>query len=138
MNNIPSERHEHVEISEHGETETSEDVVAHRQLEIQRINGFVWFILAVIEAFVGMRVILKLLAADPNNAFASFIYRISHIFLMPFFGLVGEPVSDGNTLEISSIIGGLVYLLVFWGITRLIYLIMTPSQTRNVRTVQRH
>ena len=138
MDNMPVERHEHSDIDAYGERHEEEDLVAHRQNEIYRINGFVWLILGVIEAFIGLRVILKLLAADPNNSFASFVYRVSRVFLMPFFGIVGEPTANGSTLEISSIVGGLVYLLIFWGITRLVYLLMMPSHVRHVRTVQRH
>lgn len=91
-----------------------------------------------LEVIIGMRVLLKLLAADPDNAFATFIYRFSRMLVWPFFGLIEEPVADGSVLELSSIIAMLVYLLVAWGITKLIYLVMMPSHVRQTRTVHRH
>ncbi|MFA5809669.1 MAG: hypothetical protein WC935_04935, partial [Thermoleophilia bacterium] len=72
------------------------------------------------------------------NSFASFIYRIARVFVWPFFGLVAEPTSNGSVFEVSSIIAMTVYLLIAWGITRLIYLVMKPSRVRHVRTVNRH
>ncbi|MBE0428490.1 MAG: YggT family protein [Thermoleophilia bacterium] len=134
----PHERHEHVEIDEGGERYEEEDLVAKRNNEINRINGIIWLVFGAIEAIIGIRVILRVLAADPDNAFANFIYQISRLFLMPFFGLVGEPVADGSVLELSSLIGMLIYLLVAWGITRLVYLIMMPSSARRLKTIQRH
>lgn len=79
-----------------------------------------------------------MLAANPANAFASFIYDVSYVFLSPFFGLVGTPTSDGSVLEITSLIAMLVYLLVGWGITYLVNLLMMPTRVRHVRTVHRH
>ena len=133
-----SERHEHVEIDETGERYEEEDVVAMRENQIGRINGILWLILGVLEALIGLRVLLKLLAANPDNPFAAFIYRLSRLFVWPFFGLVDEPTSDGSVLEISSLIAMLVFLLVAWGITRLVYLIMMPSEVRHLKTIERH
>lgn len=138
MDPRPSERHEHVEIGEHEERFEEEDVVAKRENEISRVNGVIWLLLGILEAFIGLRVLLKVLAANPENAFASFIYRIARLFVWPFFGLVEEPVSDGSILEIGSLIAMLVYFLVFWAATRLVYLVMTPSQVRHLKTIQRH
>lgn len=138
MDRMPRETREYAEYSEHEEIHEEEDVVAKRENEISRVNGIIWLILGVLEALIGLRVLLKLLAANPDNPFASFIYRISRVFVWPFFGLVDEPASDGSVLEISSLIAMLVYLLVGWGLTRLVYLIMMPTQIRHMRTVQRH
>lgn len=126
------------ESDEYGETEVAEDKAAHRENEIGRINGIVWLLLGVVEVIIGMRVVLKLLEANPDNAFASFIYRLSRVFVWPFFGLVAEPTANGSVLEVGSIIAMAFYLLIAWGITRLIYLIMMPSRVRHVRTVSRH
>jgi hypothetical protein len=95
---------------------------------LKKINRIIWFLFAVLEVIIGLRVILKLLGADPLNAFASFIYDIAYPFLVPFFGIVGEPTtSGGSVLEVSSIIAMVVYLLIAWGITRLLTLILTPA-----------
>lgn len=138
MSPVPRDDKSEYEVDEYGETEVQEDEAAHRENEIGRINGVVWLLLGIVEVIIGMRVLLKLLAADPDNAFATFIYRFSRMLVWPFFGLIEEPVADGSVLELSSIIAMLVYLLVAWGITKLIYLVMMPSHVRQTRTVHRH
>lgn len=125
------------EIDDHGESEVTEDEAAHRENEIGRINGIIWLLFGGLAVVISLRVVLRLLAANPDNAFASFIYRVSRAFVWPFFGLVAEPAANGNVVEISSIIAIIVYLLVAWGITRLVYLVMMPSRVRQVRTVNR-
>jgi hypothetical protein len=135
---MPRDDRSEYDVDEYGETEVEEDEAAHRENEIYRINGVVWLLFGILEAFIGLRVLLKLFGADPDNAFATFIYRVSRMFVWPFFGLVDEPVADGSVLEISSLIAMLVYLLIAWGITRLIYLVMMPSRVRHMRTVHRH
>ncbi|MFA5809076.1 MAG: hypothetical protein WC935_01890, partial [Thermoleophilia bacterium] len=67
------------ESDEYGETEVAEDEAAHRENEISRITGIIWLLFGILEVIIGMRVVLKLLAADPVNSFASFIYRIARV-----------------------------------------------------------
>lgn len=138
MSPVPRDDKSEYEVDEYGETEVQEDEAAHRENEIGRINGVLWLLLGTVEVIIGMRVLLKLLAANPDNAFASFIYRLSRMLVWPFFGLIEEPAADGSVLELSSIIAMLVYLLVAWGITKLIELTMMPSRVRQTRTVHRH
>lgn len=138
MSPEPRDEKSEYEIDNHGESEVTEDQAAHRENEIGRINGIIWLLFGVLAVIIGMRVVLKLLAANPENGFASFIYRVARAFVWPFFGLVAEPASNGNVVELSSIIAIIVYLLVAWGITRLVYLVMMPSRVRHERTVNRY
>jgi hypothetical protein len=92
----------------------------------QRIFSFkatqwIWLGLGIVEVLIGLRVVLKLIAANPESPFAAFIYAISGIFLFPFAGLVGTPASGGMVLEFSSIIAMLVYALLAWGIERIVW-----------------
>ena len=138
MSPEPMEHREHYEVDEHTEKQIEENRVAERENQIGRINGIIWLLFGVLEALIGLRVILKIIAANPENSFAHFIYTTSRLFLAPFFGLVGEPTSDGSVLEVTSLVAMLFYLLVGLGITRLIYLIMMPTQVRHEKTIQRH
>lgn len=135
----PYERHEHVEQGERGEEmREMEDLAAERQNQIRRITGVIWLVLGVLEALLALRVILKLLTANPFNAFASFIYDVSHVFLAPFFGLVGQPSANGHVLEVTTLVAMLVYFLIAWVIVRLIEIVMTPTRVRHLRTTERH
>ena len=82
---------------------------------------WIWLGLGIVEVLIGLRVLLKLIAANPESPFAAFIYNVSAIFLFPFAGLVGTPASGGMVLEISSIIAMLVYALLAWGIERIVW-----------------
>jgi hypothetical protein len=94
----------------------------------QRIFSFkatqwIWLGLGIIEALIGLRIVLKLIAANPESPFAAFIYNVSAIFLYPFAGLVGTPAAGGVVLELSSIIAMLVYALLAWGLERIVWVI---------------
>jgi hypothetical protein len=109
------------------EKRMSEDRTSQREFDQeQRFFSFkagqwIWLGLGIIEVLIGLRVLLKLIAANPESPFAAFIYNVSAIFLFPFAGLVGTPASGGMVLEISSIIAMLVYALLAWGIERIVW-----------------
>lgn len=81
----------------------------------------VYFIFGVIEAFIVLRIILLLLAANQSNAFVDFIYSISGIFVAPFFGIFGyTPTYGASVFEISSLVALVVYGLLCWGLVSLV------------------
>jgi hypothetical protein len=90
---------------------------------IFRLYHLSWLIFGTIQALIGVRILLKLLAANPNNPFASLVYNTTDLFLWPFEGLVTNPSADGLVLEITSIIAILVYLIIAWGISKLIWVL---------------
>ncbi len=87
------------------------------------ISQIVWFVFGLIEGLIAIRVILKLMAANPANPFAYFIYQVTNVFLWPFFGLTVTPRYGNVILEISSIIAIIVYALLAWVIVRLVWLL---------------
>ncbi|HSH02919.1 MAG TPA: YggT family protein [Anaerolineae bacterium] len=89
-----------------------------------KITQWVWIILGVVETLIALRVILKLIGANAASPFAALIYNISNLFLFPFEGLVGTPTSGAIVLEISSIIAMLVYLLLAWGIVKIVWVVL--------------
>jgi len=96
----------------------------------------VWMVLGVIEAFIAIRILLLLLAANPENPFAVFVYNVSWIFVYPFLGLTQTPSAGGMVLEIPSFIAMAVYALVFWGIERLVWLIFYRPRQASVSTTE--
>ena len=89
-----------------------------------KLTQWIWLGLGIVETLIALRVVLKLIAANPSSPFAAFIYNVSAVFLFPFSGLVGTPAAGGMVLEISSIIAMLVYALLAWGIERIIWVIL--------------
>jgi hypothetical protein len=107
---------------------------------IVRLTEIVWLLFGILEALIGLRVFLKLIAANPNNPFASLVYQASSLFVWPFSGLTIAPAAEGMVLEIPSIIAMVVYGLVAWLVVRLIWIVFdrpeaptTVSQTTVVR-----
>lgn len=56
---------------------------------IYAIGGF-------IEALIGLRIVFRLLGADPGNAFVNWIYSWSTPFVAPFSGIFGQDATIVN------------------------------------------
>lgn len=80
----------------------------------------IWFIAGVIIAFLAVRIILLLLAANQGNAFVDFVYGVGGFFGAPFFGIFGYTPHYGQFyFEISSVVAIIVYALIAWGLAKL-------------------
>lgn len=85
----------------------------------------VYFCFAVIEILLGLRILLKLIAANPESGFTRFIYGITRPFVAPFSNIVTMPTAtNGATLDLSSLLAILVYLLLSWLCVRLFLLLI--------------
>lgn len=114
------------------------DHLAEQQLILFKAEQLVWLIFGIIEVLIGLRIVLKLIAANPANAFANFIYSFAAIFLEPFFGLTRNLAADGMVLEVSSLIAMIVYALVAWAIVKVIRMLFVRAGTRSVSTYDRY
>jgi len=83
----------------------------------------IWLVLGLLETLIGLRFLLKLIAANPDNPFANLVYNFSYVFVFPFLGLTATPAAGGMVLEISSLVAMLVYALVFWAFERLVWVV---------------
>lgn len=114
--------HEH----EHDITEVrTEQVEPERE---QRIFTFkatqlVWLLLGILETLFALRILLKLIAANPSSPVAAYIYAFTDIFLVPFAGLTATPSAGNMVLEISTIFAMVIYALIGWAIERVIWLL---------------
>jgi YggT family protein len=114
-----------------------EDLNAGRRQLVNRLAQLIWLLYGFLEAVIGLRVVLKLIAANPNNPFAQMIYSFTDLFLWPFRGLTVAPSFNGMVLEIPAIIALLVFALVGWLIVRLFWLLFYNPTSRTVRTIER-
>jgi len=136
INTGPEDRQEKVTLQQSGGFEHQErileDMGAERQLFSERVTRFVILVFSVLDSVIGLRVLLKLIAANPSNLFAHFIYQMTDLFLKPFANLVSNPASGGMVLEITSLIAMLVFGLVCWAIVQLVRLALFRTRTRTV------
>ena len=83
----------------------------------------IYFVSGVVIAFIVVRMVLLLLGANQANAFVDFVYAVSGILVMPFFGIFAYTPSYGvSTFEISSLVAVIVYTLITWGLVSLVTL----------------
>lgn len=131
-----NEGQEHVHSTKEGDIIHSHVQQTHRVVEnptlahyeaLTRITQFIWLMLGVLEALIGLRIFLRLIAANPESPFAQLIYGITDLFLWPFFGLTVTPSANGMALEIFSIIAMFVYALITWVIVKVIWLIFNRT-----------
>ena len=99
---------------------------------VSKVAQVIWILLSLLEVLLGLRILLKLIAANPDSGFAAFIYGITSPFLAPFALLVGTPASGGIVLEVTTLIAMGVYALVFWGIVYVIQIVSNRPGSRSV------
>jgi YggT family protein len=143
MNNTdprPIDRQEQVRIHHHGDyehkTQVVEDHNAGRRLVVSRVAQLIWLFFGILVAAIGLRVFLKVIAANPSNPFAELVYSSTDLFLWPFAGLTATPSVQGMVLDVPAIIAIFVYALVGWVIVRLVWLFFYQPAARSVRTVE--
>lgn len=100
----------------------------HDQGLDQRVATFkatqlIWLVLGLVEAVIALRIVFKLIAVNAANPFAAFLYNVSNLFVAPFASLASAPAAGGMVLEISSVIAMVVYLLIAWGLERIVYVL---------------
>jgi len=102
---------------------TEREPERERRIFTFKATQLIWLFVGILEALLALRIVLKLMAANPSNAFAAWLYSFTDIFLSPFVGLTASPAAGGMVLEFSSMIAMLVYGLIGWGIERLVWVI---------------
>jgi YggT family protein len=114
--------------------QVTRDVAAEQRLQSFKVNRILYTLLGILEILLGLRFVLKLLAANPNTGFSTFIYGVTEIFIAPFKALLGTPTSGNTTFEVNTLIAMAVYALLVWIIARLIAIVMDRSTARTVTT----
>ena len=113
------------------------DVSLERRQAVFQASQFIWLILGLVDGLIGLRILLKLIGANPANAFASFIYNLSGLFVAPFASLVANPTSDGFALEVTSLVAMLFYMLVAWALVKTIWVTFGRSSSRTYSVYDR-
>jgi hypothetical protein len=135
------ERVEEVRVHQHPGLEHRErvvhDVGAERRQSLWQVSGLIWLMGGMLEALIGLRVLLKLLAANPSAPFAQLVYGLSEVFVWPFLGLTVTPSAEGIVLEIPSIIAMIVYALLFLAFERFIWLVFVRPRARAISIYER-
>lgn len=87
----------------------------------------VWYVLGLIETLLAFRVILKLLAANPEAGFSAFIYAITYVFAAPFLTVFKTVYVANSVFEWTTLLAMAVYAIVAYGIVHLFLMSKTVS-----------
>ncbi|HEX6289182.1 MAG TPA: hypothetical protein VFZ66_08315 [Herpetosiphonaceae bacterium] len=97
---------------------------AERQLgTLYRAKQVVWFITGLIVALIGLRFLLLLMGANVDTGFGALILGVTQPFVAPFLPLFNE---QGARVEFSDLIAIAVYLLIGWGVSKLLEITLAP------------
>lgn len=92
-----------------------------------RGTQIVWYVLWLLEALLAFRFALKLIGANPQAGFTSFIYALSSPFTAPFAAVFPSTAVQGKVFEWTTILAMLVYWLIAFAIIRLFLMSKTVS-----------
>jgi hypothetical protein len=94
---------------------------------IYRGTQILWYLLYFVEAILALRFALKLLGANPEAGFASFVYAITGVLAAPFLSVFGITQVLGSVFEWTTLLAMLVYWLITLAIVKLLLIGKTVS-----------
>lgn len=95
---------------------------------LYRGTQIVWYLLGIVEVLLAFRFVLRLLGANPEAGFTSFVYGITYIFAAPFLSVfrVTKMVA-GSYFEWTTLLAMFVYWVIAFGIVKLLLIGKTVS-----------
>jgi hypothetical protein len=88
-----------------------------------KITQLIWLFLGILEAFIALRIGLKLIGANPGSPIVALIYGFTNLFLFPFEGMTSTPSAGGMVLELSSFFAMAIYALIAWAVERTVWVL---------------
>ncbi len=83
----------------------------------------------IVEILLSLRLLLKILGANPAAPFVSWVYVTSQPLLQPFLGMFPSPNIDGRfTIEFSTLFAIAVYAIIAYILIELLAAISRPVQ----------
>lgn len=104
-----------------------------QRARVRRTRRAILFTVNLIAILITIRIVLLMLGADPQSAFAAFWYALTGVLTFPFHGLFGPPTVPTYGVfmfEGSSLVAIGIYYLIAWIALRLVGL----GQRRLART----
>ncbi|MCL4868117.1 MAG: YggT family protein [Anaerolineae bacterium] len=134
---ISVDRRERVEVVRDAGGERRERIVedygSERRMLLAKVARFIYLLTGMLQLGLGLRILLKLIAANPSNPFARLVYGVTELFVWPFQGLTVTPMAEnGMILEINTFFAMLVYTVAAWGVVQIMYLIFSPATARSI------
>ena len=109
---------------QHLAQEAARHTKARKATVLDKFIQAVIFLVSALELLLSLRFMLRLMGANPENAFAGFVYNISQPFVEPFSTLFISPTFNGSTniFDVNLLVAMAVYLILlalFLGLARI-------------------
>lgn len=101
-------------------TMVDEQLNTKRIKPLYRTTQVIWYIIGVLEVFLFLRLMLKVLGANPNAGFSQFINGVTYVFAGPFMYVFGVSRVESSVFEWSTVLAMIVYVLFGWLIVKAI------------------
>jgi len=85
-----------------------------------RLVGLIRFVILIIEAIIGLRVLLHVAGANPAAGFTSFVDHLSSPFVGPFHPVFADAILNGHPLELGSLLAMGVYAVLAYIAIRIV------------------
>jgi uncharacterized protein YggT (Ycf19 family) len=97
------------------------------------IAGLINFFLALVEIFLGLRVIVRFFGANPDVSFVHWIYTSSSVLMQPFRGIFPTAViGRDHAIDFSAIFAMIVYALIAMAFLALLSWLTPGPRTETV------
>ncbi len=87
----------------------------------------VWYVVSLLDVFLALRFVLKLMGADSGAGFTSFIYALTWPFTAPFLAVFQATTVQGSIFEWTTLLAMLVYWMIAIAIVKLFLISKTVS-----------
>jgi len=94
---------------------------------LYRGTQIVYYVLGVVEVFMAFRFVLKLLGANAEAGFTSFIYGVTYPFVAPFLTVFKITRVEGVIFEWTTLLAMLVYAIIGMAIVKIFVMGRTVS-----------
>lgn len=96
---------------------------------IGKLNDYVQWFVMVMETILGIRFLLRMFGANPDNPFASFVFALTNILLAPFSNLLISPsIHSNQAFEITTLVAMIVYFLLFYLLKRFLRILISNPE----------
>ncbi|HET8845117.1 MAG TPA: YggT family protein [Ktedonobacteraceae bacterium] len=111
-----------------GEAQNREDALTIK-FAIGKLNDYLQWFLMVLESILAIRFLLKMFGADPGNLFASFIFTLTDILLVPFNNILPNVSLHVNqAFEFSTLFAAAIYFLIFFALKRFLRILISSPE----------
>lgn len=131
---LPVDRRERVEIIRDGNVVRRQRIVEDRRAwldaTLYKATSLVWLLVGLLEIALILRLVLKLIGANPLAPFTELVYGATGLFLWPFLGVVPALSRGPIVLELSTLIAMFVYFGVTFGLIWIVQWLIDLAESR--------